>query len=218
MLDYFKNYLKQSGLKRRVGIMLLGVFLMGFFLSFLIPINLGTDPCTFMNVTISGRLGILFGTWQLLLNLVLIIIVFISEYRYIGPGTIANMVLIGYISDFFKWVWSNIIPDTCFTDMPSRAVIFVITLAGFIVSASLYMNADVGVAPYDAMPLIVHDKFLKKVPFKFVRIGYDFLVIIIGCLFGGTPNIGIILMALALGPVITAVGKKLSRFLGVEVK
>jgi hypothetical protein len=43
-------------------------------------------------------------------------------------------------------------------------------------------------------------------------------VIIIGCLFGGTPNIGIILMALALGPVITAVGKKLSKFLGVEVK
>ena len=75
------------------------------------------------------------------------------------------------------------------------------------------MNADVGVAPYDAMPLILHDRVLKKVPFKFVRIAYDFLVIIIGCIFGGTPNIGIILMALALGPVITAVGKRLNKFL-----
>ena len=213
MLDYFKNYLKQPGLGKRVGIMLLGVFLMGFFLSFLIPIDLGTDPCTFMNVTISERLGILFGTWQLLLNLVLIIIVIFTEYKYIGPGTIANMVLIGYISDFFRWVWSNTIPDAWFTNMPARAIIFVLTLAGFIVSASLYMNADVGVAPYDAMPLILHDRVLKKVPFKFVRIAYDFLVIIIGCIFGGTQNIGIILMALALGPVITAVGKRLNKFL-----
>ncbi len=39
MLDYFKNYLKQPGLKRRVGIMLLGVLLMEFLLLLMIPID-----------------------------------------------------------------------------------------------------------------------------------------------------------------------------------
>ncbi|MCR4901866.1 MAG: hypothetical protein K6A23_03335 [Butyrivibrio sp.] len=216
MLDYFKNYFKQPGLAKKVVVMLKGIVLMGFFLSFLIPIDLGTDPCTFMNVTISERLGILFGTWQLLLNLVLIIIVIFTEYKYIGPGTIANMVLIGYVADFFRWVWSKTLPESCFTDMPLRAVIFVITLAGFIVSAALYMNSDVGLSPYDAIPKILHDRLLSKIPFKFVRMAYDFLVIIIGCIFGGKPNIGIILMALALGPVISFVGKHMGKILNIE--
>ena len=73
------------------------------------------------------------------------------------------------------------------------------------------MNAALGVAPYDAMSLMAHKYFFKKFPFSVVRISYDFLVIIIGVLFGGKPNIGIILMALFLGPVISVVGKYLNK-------
>lgn len=40
-----------------------------------------------------------------------------------------------------------------------------------------------------------------------IRICWDGLAIIAGVLFGGVPIIGIILMALFLGPLITAVGR-----------
>ncbi len=196
---------------KRLCVMLIGVFFMGFFLSFLIKVDLGTDPCTFMNLTLSRRLGITFGTWQLTLNAILFIFVILYGRRHIGLGTIANMVFVGYIADFFVWIWEKIIPEAYFTIFPSRAVVFAIALFLFIIAVSFYMNADMGVAPYDAMPLIISERVLKKVPFSIIRICYDFLVIIIGIIFGGTPNIGIILMALFLGPVISVVGKFLNR-------
>ncbi len=210
---FLREYFETPDFMKRLVVMLIGVFLMGFFLSFLIKVDLGTDPCTFMNLTISRKLGILFGTWQLALNAVLFVIVILFGKKCIGFGTIANMVFIGYIADFFGWLWDKTIPERYFTEFPSRAVIFALALLLFIISVSFYINADMGVSPYDAMPQIISDRVLTKVPYYIIRIGYDFLVIVIGVMFGGTPNIGIILMALFLGPIISVVGK----FLGKHV-
>ncbi len=206
-----QDYVSQPNFKKRLIVMNIGVFLMGLFLSLLIKVDLGTDPCTFMNWTISEKLGILFGTWQLLLNAFLFIIVILFGRKYIGFGTVANMVFIGYIANFFKWLWEKILPDYLFTEMPYRAVIFAFALFFFIISVSFYINANMGVAPFDAVPQIVSERVLKKVPFAIIRMCYDFLVILIGMIFGGTPNIGIVLMALFLGPIISAVGKFLNK-------
>ena len=210
--NFFKKYLSQPDFKKRLAVMNIGVFLMGFFLSFLIKADLGTDPCTFMNWTISEKLGILFGTWQLILNTTLFVLVIIFGRDQIGFGTIANMVFIGYIANFFKWVWEKTIPEYYFTQMPSRVVIFVMALTGFIIAVSFYINANMGVAPYDAIPQIISERILKKVPFAVIRICFDLLAIVIGIIFGGTPNIGIVVMAFFLGPVITIVGKILGKY------
>jgi uncharacterized membrane protein YczE len=207
---YVHDYFNMPAFTKRLIFMLIGVFLMGFFLSFLIEVNLGTDPCTFMNLTISRALGISFGNWQVIINCILFIFVILFGRKYIGLGTLANMILIGYIADFFCWLWEKNIPSAYFTEFPSRAIIFGVALFCFIVAVSFYVNANMGVSPYDAMPQIVHERLLPKAPFAIVRICYDFLVIIIGVLFKGTPNIGIILMALFLGPVISVVGKFLN--------
>lgn len=208
---FFKDYVSQPNFKKRLIVMNIGVFFMGLFLSLLIKVDLGTDPCTFMNWTISEKLGILFGTWQLLLNASLFIIVILFGRKFIGFGTIANMVFVGYIANFFKWLWEKTLPDYLFTDMPYRAVIFALALLFFIISVSFYINANMGVAPFDAVPQIVSERVLKKVPFAIIRMCYDFLVILVGVIFGGKPNIGIVLMALFLGPVISAVGKFLNK-------
>jgi uncharacterized membrane protein YczE len=214
-MDKFKkavyDYFHTPNFIKRLVVMNVGVFFMGLFLSFLIKVDLGTDPCTFMNWTVSERLGILFGTWQLLLNAVLFIFVILFGRNQIGLGTIANMVFIGYIANFFLWLWEKIIPEHYFTDMPSKAVIFALALLFFIIAVSFYINANMGVSPYDAIPQIISEKVLKKVPFAVIRIAYDFLVIVVGVLFGGKPNIGIVLMALFLGPIITVVGKFLNK-------
>ena len=114
MLDslqkWFKDYLTQKDFKKRLIIMNIGVFFMGFFLSFLIKVNLGTDPCTFMNLTISRFLGISFGNWQLLLNSVLFrveILEFYSKQHRIKkqlPVTKADAKESGY-SEVHKGTW-----------------------------------------------------------------------------------------------------------------
>lgn len=208
---WFIDYFRQPKFKERFIIMMIGVFFMGFTLSFLIRCNLGTDPCSFMNLTVSRRLGILFGTWQLILNAILMLIVLIYGRNYIGFGTIANMVLIGYIADFFGWIWDQVIPAEYFSRLPSRAIIFALAFSVFVVSASLYMNANMGVAPYDAVPLMINKYIFTQAPFARIRICFDFAVVLIGVLFGGRPNLGIILMSLFLGPVISTIGKLLNR-------
>ena len=206
-----KQYFSQPGFSKKFNIMMLGVIMMGFFLSFLIEVSLGTDPCTFMNVTISEKLHILFGTWQLVLNAVLLIIVVVFDRHQIGPGTIANMVFIGYISDFCRWLWKRTIPEYVFKEEPYRAVIFVVALLCFVIAASFYMNADMGVAPYDAIPVILSERVFKDIPFKFVRIAFDGTVLLLGFLLGGHVEICTILMVFLLGPTITTVGGFLNR-------
>lgn len=205
------DYFHVPNFKKRFIVMNVGVFLMGFFLSFLIKVDLGTDPCTFLNWTVSEKLGILLGTWQLMLNLALFIVVILFGRNLIGLGTIANIVFIGYIANFFMWLWEKEIPEYYFTTFPYRGIVFAAALFLFIIAVSFYINANMGVSPYDAMPQILSDKVFKKVPYSVVRIGYDFFAILVGILLGGHPNIGIVLMALFLGPVISVMGKFLNK-------
>ena len=202
--------------KKRVILSFLGVFGMGLFLSFLVLCDLGTDPCTFMNRSICVRAGMSFGNWQLLINSVMFLIVLIFRRKLIGWGTIFNMVLVGYYVDFFTWVWGKTIPDTIFTDAATRWPVFLVALFLFMISAAVYINADTGVAPYDGIPIILTDTITGKIPQipkTAIRICWDGLAIVVGIIFGGVPIVGIILMALFLGPLITLVGKKLKPLL-----
>ena len=200
--------------KRNTAVCFFAIFGMGFFVSFLILCGLGTDPCTFMNRAISSVIGLSFGTWQLLLNIALLAVVILCKkrevFRLIGLGTVFNMVLIGYYADFFDWLWGRVIPAAVFTDPVSRWPVFLLALAGFIVCAAFYMNAELGLAPYDAVPAILQEKVAERFP-KFpktlVRICWDWLAILIGILMGAVPNIGVMLMAVFLGPVVTLVGR-----------
>ncbi|WP_051656729.1 YczE/YyaS/YitT family protein [Butyrivibrio sp. AE3004] len=209
--EKIKQYFQKPGFAKKFWIMALGVFFMGFFLSFLISVNLGTDPCTFMNVTVSDRLGIMFGNWQLFINFILFIFVILFDRHQIGPGTIANMVFIGYIADFCRWIWKRTIPDYFFREWPYRGIVFIICLLCFVVAASLYMNADMGVSPYDAIPNILSQRVFKKVPFKFVRICFDATALLIGLFLGGMLEPCTVLMVFLLGPTITFVGNFLNQ-------
>lgn len=185
--------------------------LTGFFLSFLIEVNLGTDPCTFMNLEIARVLKLSFGTWQLVLNAVLfVVVVAVSRLRYIGVGTIANMVCIGYSSDFCRWIWRQLLPRSLFTAYPGKILFFVMGLAGFILCCAVYMNYDMGLAPYDATPCLISG-YLSRVPFPVIRMCWDFGVIGIGCLFGGKPPVGTLILAIFLGPAVSLVGRFMHR-------
>ena len=190
-----------------------GVLCMGITLGFLLETDLGTDPYTYMNVNVAETLGLTLGNWQFALNLVMfIIVILITGVRQIGPGSIANMILVGYTVDFTRWVISLIFPEGFFMGPVARPVTFILGLAGFLISAAVYMNSRMGLSPYDGLGKIICDAF-KKIPFFIVRIVYDMLAVLIGFLLGGKLYIGTILMALFLGPAITCVGKFMSKYI-----
>ncbi len=196
--------------KKRVLLCFAAVFGMGFFLSFLILCDLGTDPCTFMNRSLAARIGLSFGNWQLIMNIAMLLFVIAFGRHLIGFGTFFNMILIGYYADFFDWVWVRVLPAETFTHPVSRWAVFIVALICFVISAAVYMNSEVGISPYDATAAIIASR-LKKIPYFICRIAYDYLAILIGIAAGMTPNIGILLMAVMLGPAVSLVGKKMKR-------
>lgn len=205
----FKSLYQKENFAKRLVLVIVSVILMGFCLSFLVLSDLGTDPCTLMNLAISQTLGISLGNWQALLNIVLFIFVILWGRDQIGFGTLANMFLVGYSLDFFSWLWVKTGIAAYYDSAMVRYITFPFALLFFVFVAAVYMDVELGTSPYDAMPFIISKK-VKKIQFRVIRMGYDFLVIFIGWIFGGKVRLATILMALLLGPVITAVGKKLA--------
>lgn len=206
---------------KRLAFMLPAVILMGVFVSILVEIGWGTDPASFLNLNIASALGWGLGNTEVLVYGLMLIFTFIFGAQMIGFGTLANMILIGYVIDLCRWLWKNIgfaqfIYDASFA---VRAVIFAATLLCFVVVASIYINAQMGVAPYDAIPNILSG-WWTKIPFAIIRICFD-LAAVAGGVIAGKLNpegiqgsiVGSILMSLLLGPVISLVGKPLKRIL-----
>lgn len=215
MKEFIKNMYQKPNFGKRFLAVILAIITMGFALSWLKLVNMGVDAYSSMNLAISGRLGIGFGNWQAFLNCILFIIIILFGREYIGFGTLANMFLVGYAMDFFAWIWDMILPATLFDSMAVRIAVLVPALAIFVVAAAVYMDVELGTAPYDAIPMMIA-KRQNKISFRVIRIVYDCLVILIGLAFGANIGIVTVLMALTLGPVIAWIGEKMTSFLGVE--
>lgn len=198
--DNYKNFF----------IMLIAVILMGFSLSLLVMTDFGTDPCSAMNYGISKIFGLTFGTYQLLMNLVLLILVIFFYRSGIGWGTVGNMILVGYTTDFFTFVWHDICHIPNELNLTVRIIILVPALLLFVFAAAFYMQSGQGMAPYDAIPFIINEAVMKrnggKNRFRPIRLSQDLLCTMIGVFTGGTYGIMTFLMVILLAPTVQFVG------------
>ena len=194
--------------RNRMIMMLCGVTAQGMGLSLLRSINLGTDPCSCLTQGVTNFLPLSFGTCQLLCHLVTFLFVIRYDLGMIGFGTIGNMCFLGYISDFFRWVWALLLPAGFFEGVENRYILLIPSLAVFLLGAAAYMCAGLGSSPYDALPFIISGH-VKKVSFKVVRMLWDIGFMAAGFLLGGDVGIVTILVAFFLGTIIAWVQRKL---------
>lgn len=193
---------------KRMIMMLCGVVAQGMGLSLLRAINLGTDPCSCLTQGVTNFVPLSFGTCQLLCHLVTFVFVIKYDLGMLGFGTVGNMCFLGYISDFFKWIWSLLLPVGFFEATVNRYILLIPSLAIFLLGAAAYMCAGLGSSPYDALPFIISSR-VKKVSFKIVRMIWDISFMAAGFLLGGDVGIVTILVAFFLGPIITWMQKRL---------
>lgn len=214
MREIWQGFFQKKHFGIRLVTVMLAVLGMGFSLSFLLLVDMGADPCTMMNRAISMKLGMTFGNWQALLNVILLVVVVIFGGKNLGFGTLANMILIGYYADFFTWLWGRVFPEDLFQSMRVRIGVLIPAVIVFILFAALYMDVDMGTAPYDAIPIILSDR-LPKIPFRVIRMLVDLTATILGLVFGGKLGIMTVIMVLTLGPVIQWMGNILKKYFPV---
>lgn len=205
----FVRGMKRPHMERRIPALFVAVTLMGFGVAVFDLIGFGTDPCSVMNLGLSGVLGIPFGTLQLTVNLLMLLIVIRFDASRIGLGTLANMILVGYVAEFFMFLIDQV-PALASLTLTARLIIFVPTLLLFLLAASTYMCVDMGVAPYDAMPQIISKRMGWS--FRVVRMAWDFFMMLGGWLLGSTAGPVSIGITLFLGPLVAWMAGYVRRF------
>jgi uncharacterized membrane protein YczE len=175
------------------------VLIMGISVSASIYSGLGTDPCTCINLGISGKIGVPYWLWQCIFNAILFLFPLIFSRKLIGFGTVVSMFFVGIVADMLR----NTLYRAFLPAQPAVWVRIVFMLAGALflgIGASFYMVPSLGVSPYDSIPLILKE----HLPFEFrwIRVTYDVTAVIIGWLLGSAVGIGTVLVAFGLGPMI----------------
>lgn len=212
MIQAFKNWaagLSRPRMGRRMAALFLGITMMGFCVAMLDRLGFGTDPCSTVNLGVSRTIGWSFGTWQLTVNILMLLIVIRYDLGRIGLGTLVNMVGVGYAAEFFMMIFDRI-PWLSAMGFGMRLIVFVPTLALLLFSAATYMVCDLGVAPYDAIPQIIAGRTGKA--FRLVRTLWDLSMLTIGFLFGATVGPTTFGVAFFLGPLVAYLGRKMEPF------
>lgn len=202
MMKTDKNFIKRCVLMA-VGILFIGICVGAFRLS-----AFGVDAFTCMNLGISGFLRMSFGTWQLIMNAAILALVFFTARRCIGAGTIVNMVGVGYMADFICWLFQEVWEVNMTLPLRILALVTGSLFAG--IGVAFYMAAEMGIAPYDSVALIIEKGTNGRIKFQYARVLSDITVVIVGvafCLLSGGDlrliiGIGTVCNALFNGPLI----------------
>ena len=171
--------MKQAGSeKKKFMLMLTGILLIGMCVASYRMSGFGVDAFSCMNLGVSGFLRMSFGTWQLLINTVLLLVVWFTIRHCIGPGTVVNMVCVGYTADFLCWLFLNRIGLQ--VTMPLRIRFLILGTLFASLGCACYMIADMGISPYDSVAFIITKYAHGKISFRFARVMSDVVVIVIG--------------------------------------
>jgi len=163
-----------------------------------------------MNMTISLRTGISYGTVTLVVHTILFIFEFIFGRKYIHIGTVFNWVCFGYLTDGWMAVLNRF-------DYPDTVVSFIFSvilgMLAFTFGIAVYQDANVGIGPLDVQPITICER--KGWNFMLVRLCFDTCFLIIALLLGGfaLKQIGVVtvLSSFCIGPMVGFFSKKITR-------
>lgn len=206
----------ENVLLRRWIVMIAGILVMGFAVALARIADFGTDPCTTMNLGISGTLmssgvgWMTFGTYQLIFNVLLLIVTFFFDKRLIGAATFVNMIFVGYISDFFVWIYSGFSFEA---PIWLRVLILLFFIPLGSLACSMYMSADLGASPYDGVAPVIVKLSKERLSFRVARFISDAVCVAVGFAFGATVGIGTLLMVATAGPLMQFFNGKVKSFI-----
>ena len=207
---------KRGFLVKRTVMMLLGILFISVCVGCYRLSGFGVDAFTCMNLGISGFIEMTFGTWQLIMNIFILIIVFFTVRKCIGAGTIVNMICVGYGADFICWAVRDVLHINMTLPLRIGALLLGCVFAGL--GVAFYMVAEMGIAPYDSVALIIEKVPRKKIQFQYARVLSDVTCVVIGvvfCLAGKDDlfmivGIGTVINAFFNGPLIQFFRKHVS--------
>ena len=185
-------------LAKRITLLILALTSIGFGASLFILSNIGSDPFNVLMQGLSNVFNVTVGQMNIITSLTYAIIIYFWDRKHLRLGTLIAVVTLGVIIDLGIYLLTPV-----FSQDLHFLIRFSTMIAGSVFIAfgiAVVYCAKIGMVPNDALPVIVSDK--TNLPFKWVRVGYDLLAVIVGMTLGGVFGIGTIVCAFITGPLI----------------
>ncbi len=208
-----KNVIKILGIF--IGTMFVGLGVALYKLS-----SLGQDSLSGMILSIQYLINvekISYTVCYIVINSLFLIMMILFARDKINVGSIINLLLTGTFCDIFMHIFGtfNMLNPNLFL----RIIYGILGLIIVSFGIALYGGANLGIAPYDSLPLIVN-KYCPKLRYKYARIVIDLSCTVVALIIGviilkrnDIININTILTFIVMGPLISIFSKLINRFI-----
>ena len=178
---------------RRIGQLLIGLFLYGIAIALMVRAGIGVSPWDVLTQGVSKQTGLPFGLVTNLIG-VAVLLLWIPIRQRPGVGTVLNVLLIGPSAQLGLWL----IPQQ--TAPVIQGLVYAAGLLLLAVATGLYIGARLGPGPRDGLMTGLHKRTGWKI--WIVRTAIEVTVLTIGWILGGQVGIGTVAFALLIGPLV----------------
>jgi uncharacterized membrane protein YczE len=178
--------------RTRFAVLLVGLWLFGMGLAFMVESHLGLGPWMVLNEGLSDITGVPIGRMGILIGLV-VLLLWIPLGERFGIGTVFNVALVGISID----VTLAVVPDIDLLGLRWLLVAGGVVIVGL--ATGLYVGAGLGPGPRDGL---MTGLARRGIPISRARTAIEVTVLVAGFILGGTVGAGTILFALGIGPLV----------------
>jgi len=181
----------------RAASLVMGLFLFALGIVLLLESGLGLSPWDVLNQGVSEHTSLSFGTANIVIALGVLALAWALGAR-IGPGTVANAVLIGLMVDGLLAI--DAIDSLSESPLAVRIVLMVAGVVTIGIGTGFYIGAGMGAGPRDSLMLVAARR--TGVRIGVARVTIEVAVTVVGFALGGTVGIGTLAFAFGIGPAV----------------
>ena len=177
--------------------MIIGLWLFALGVVMFLRAGLGLSPWDVLADGVRRNSPVTFGQAIILIGLVLVLGSLAAGIKP-GPGTIANMILIGAFADLM--LSTGVAADLDSGALWLRVVVMLGGIAMTGLGSALYIGAGLGAGPRDSLMIAIATR--AKIRVGVSRAIIEGLALLAGFLLGGAVGIGTVAFAFGIGPAV----------------
>jgi uncharacterized membrane protein YczE len=182
-----------SRLARRLIQLGVGLVVMGVGVTALKRSQLGLSPWDALHDGIGRHTGVDLGIISILVGIP-ILVLWVPLRQRPGPGTVANVLLVGWVAHALLPHWSPA------RSGPAQVGLLALGLALFALGQGLYLSADLGPGPRDGLMTGLSRRFGWSI--RVARTAVEATALLIAVGLGGSLGLGTVIFAATMGPMV----------------
>ena len=188
---------RKANLGLRLLAALAGVAMLGFSIAAMFWADIGSDPTSVLVDGLHRALNITHGNASNLVNIALLVLLALVDYRKLGASTAICALTLGSFIALSQRVFFDALPADAHFAVRLWVCLGAIGLNGM--GLGLYINADLGTSAFDGIILSMHQKW--RISRQNAMYCFYAVVFVIGAAVGGVWGLGTLLSLLLCGVV-----------------